>query len=133
MTRRRDRCECGQALTVAVVLLFVIVLLGGGLIFDGARYMSAQRHASNTAEGAARAAVATGSPAGGWDGAVARQAAIDHATAVGIAPADVIVSFPTPDTIVVTITEHRTAVFTLLAGSTTFAVSASGHARCEFA
>ena len=120
------------AVSIAVVLLLVIVLAGAGLIFDGVRYMAAQRHASNTAEGAARAAVATGDPARGLDAVEARAAAIGHAAAVGVAAVDVQVSFPSPDAVLVTITEHRTAVFVRLTGSATITVQASGRARWEY-
>ena len=54
----RDR----GSVSVGLILLVTVALAGGALVFDGARYLAAERHASNTAEGAARAAVATGSP-----------------------------------------------------------------------
>jgi Flp pilus assembly protein TadG len=51
----RDR----GSISVILVFLVVIALGGAGLIVDGGRAMSARRHASNTAEAAARAAVST--------------------------------------------------------------------------
>ena len=61
-----DRDDRGSA-SVGLVMMVVIAVAGAALIFDGARYLAAERHASNTAEGAARAAIATGSPADGLD------------------------------------------------------------------
>ena len=128
INRQDDR---GSA-SVGLVLLVVIVIAGSGLVFDGARYFSAERHASNTAEGAARAAVATGSPADGLDADVARQAAVAHATALGVPASDVSVSFPSRDVVLVTITERRPATFVRLAGSSNIAVTAQGRARLEY-
>jgi Flp pilus assembly protein TadG len=118
----RDR----GSVSVAAVLLMVIVFAGGGLIFDGARYLAAERHASNAAEGAARAAVATGSPSTGLSAIAARQAAIEHAGLMGIPATDIAVSFPDARSVVVTITERRTAVFSRFAGSSTLTVQATG-------
>jgi Flp pilus assembly protein TadG len=118
--------------SVGLILLTVIALAGAALIFDGARYLSAERHASNTAEGAARAAIATGSPGQGLNADLARQAAIDHAAALGINSADVQVSFPARDTVVVTITEHRPATFVRFTGSAELAATAEGRARLEY-
>lgn len=126
--RQDDR---GSA-SVGLVLLVVIVIAGSGLVFDGARYLSAERHASNTAEGAARAAVATGSPADGLDADVARQAAVSHATALGVPASDVSVSFPSRDVVLVTVTERRAATFVRLAGSSNIAATAQGRARLEY-
>ena len=132
MTSATPRTRDRGSVSVAAVMLVVIVFVGGGLIFDGARYLAAARHASNVAEGAARAAVATGTPDGGLSAGVARQAAIDHAAALGIAAADVTVSFPDARTVVVTITERRPAVFARFAGSSTITARAEGRARLEF-
>ena len=117
---------------MGLVLLVVIVIAGAGLIFDGARYLSAERHASNTAEGAARAAIATGSPSEGLDADIARQAAIDHAVALGVPAGDVTVAFPARDLVVVTITERRHATFTRLAGAAALVAQAEGRARLEY-
>lgn len=125
------RDDRGSA-SVGLVLLVVIVIAGSGLVFDGARYLSAERHASNTAESAARAAIATGSPADGLDADTARQAAIAHAAALGVPASDVRVSFPARDVVVVVITERRTAVFTRFAGSTSVVARAEGRARLEY-
>ena len=115
-----------------VLIYLTIVLAGAALIFDGGNYFIADRHASNTAEGAARAAIATGSPSDGLNADVARQAAINHAAAVGIPAADVTVSFPDRDAVVVTITERRNAVFIRFTGSGTLAATAEGRARLEY-
>ena len=131
MTNNDIRDDRGSA-SVGLVLLVVIVIAGSGLIFDGARYLSAERHASNTAEGAARAAIATGSPGDGLDADTARQAAIDHAEALGVGVSDVTVSFPSRDVVVVTITERRPATFTRFAGSSRLVAQAEGRARLEY-
>ncbi|MEP1123711.1 MAG: pilus assembly protein TadG-related protein [Ilumatobacter sp.] len=131
MSCRRIRNDQGSA-SVGLVLLVVIVIAGAGLIFDGARYLSAERHASNTAEGAARAAVATGSPSDGLQAADARQAAVDHATALGVPASDVSVSFPTRDTVVVAITERRSTTFAKFAGASQIVATAQGRARLEY-
>ncbi|WP_420451772.1 pilus assembly protein TadG-related protein [Ilumatobacter sp.] len=125
------RDDRGSA-SVGLVLLVVIVIAGSGLIFDGARYLSAERHVSNTAEGAARAAIATGSPADGLDADIARQAAVEHATALGVPAADIAVTFPARDLVVVVITERRPATFTRFAGSTSLVARAEGRARLEY-
>ena len=132
MTSPTPRIRDRGSVSVAAVMLVVIVFAAGGLIFDGARYLATARHASNVAEGAARAAVATGTPDAGLSAAVARQAAIDHAAALGIPAADVTVSFPDARTVVVTITERRTAVFARFAGSSTITARAEGRARLEY-
>ena len=101
-------------------------------MFDGARYLAAERHASNTAEGAARAAVATGSPSDGLDANIARQAAIDHAVRLGVAAEDVAVAFPAGDVVVVTITERRPATFIRFTGNASLVAVAEGRARLEY-
>ena len=125
---RRDR----GSVSVGLILLVTVALAGGALVFDGARYLAAERHASNTAEGAARAAVATGSPSSGLDADVARQAAVDHATRLGVRAADITVAFPARDVVVVTITERRSATFVRFTGSTELVATAEGRARLEF-
>ena len=132
MTQRRHALSDQGSASVGLVLLVVIVIAGAGLIFDGARYLSAERHASNTAEGAARAAVATGSPSDGLRAADARQAAIAHATALGVAAGDVTVTFPSRHTVVVTITERRSTTFAKFAGASQIVATAEGRARLEF-
>lgn len=128
------QCRSDDAGSASIMLMFyvVIVLAAAALIFDGGNYLIADRHASNTAEGAARAAIATGSPSDGLTAAVARQAAVDHAAAVGVSASDVTVSFPARDVVVVSITERRDAVFVRFAGSATVAATAEGRARLEF-
>ena len=124
----RDR----GSVSVGLVLMVLIAVAGAALVFDGARYLAAERHASNTAEGAARAAVATGSPAEGLDADLARQAAIDHALRLGVSAADVQVSFPARDVVVVTITERRSATFVRFTGSANLVATAEGRARLEY-
>ncbi len=133
--RRHDHGHTGDRgnISVALVLLTVLALAGGGLIFDGGRYLAAERHASNTAEGAARAAIATANPDSGVSEHVARQAAIDHAVAAGVNAADVVVTFPTPVSVLVVVAERREAVFGRFAGQSTLTASAEGRARWEYA
>lgn len=120
----RDR----GSITVVMVMLVVVVLGGAGLIVDGGRAMAARRHAANIAEAAARAAVSTATPVSGFDPAIARQAALDHARRSGVAPADVKVVVRA-DSVQVTITERRTTVFLVLGGASTLTVHATGTAR----
>jgi Flp pilus assembly protein TadG len=124
----RDR----GSVSVGLMLLVVIALAGGALVFDGARYLAAERHASNTAEGAARAAIATGSPGDGLDADTARRAAVDHATRLGVAASDVMVSFPARDVVVVSITARRSATFIRFTGSSDLVATAEGRARLEY-
>jgi Flp pilus assembly protein TadG len=123
--------DLGSA-SIMLLIYLTIVLAGAALIFDGGNYFIADRHASNTAEAAARAAIATGSPASGLNADIARQAAVDHATAVGIPAGDVTVTFPARDVVIVTITERRNAVFVRFTGSSTIAATAQGRARLEY-
>lgn len=124
----RDR----GSVSVGLILLVVITIAGGALVFDGAHYLTAERHASNTAEGAARAAVATGSPSDGLDADIARRAAVDHAVRLGVDSADVTVNFPARDVVVVTITERRSATFVQFTGSADLVATATGRARLEY-
>lgn len=119
------------SVTAAMVLMIVVVLGGAGLIVDGGRAMSARRHASNTAEAAARAAVSTATPISGIDPDRARSAAIDHAMRAGVAVADVEVVVGT-DSVTVTVTERRRTVFLVLGGQSTLTVNASGTARAVY-
>ena len=128
-----DRMERDRgSVSVGLVLIVVIAVAGAALIFDGARYLAAERHASNTAEGAARAAIATGSPSNGLDADLARQAAVEHAGRLGVDAVDVRVSFPTRDVVVVTITERRAATFVRFTGSADLVATAIGRARLEY-
>lgn len=124
----RDR----GSVSVAMVMLIVIVLATAGLIFDGSRYLIAERQASNIAEGAARAAVATAEPATGLSATVARVAAVDHATRLGIEPGDIAVRFPSPTSVEVTITTRRNVTFGRFAGATSITAQATGTAQLEF-
>lgn len=124
---RRDR----GAIAVVMVMLLVVVLAGAGLIVDGGRVLVARRHASNTAEAAARAAVATATPVSGFQRDVARAAAVSAAGRAGVAAADVAVVVGA-DSVTVTITERRRTVFLVLGGLQTVTVKASGTARVVY-
>lgn len=116
---------------MVMVILVIVVLAGAGLIVDGGRVMIARRHASNVAEAAARAGVATATPVSGFRPDVARAAAMSYATRAGAAPADVEIVV-TADYVSVTITERRSTVFLILGGRETITVRATGIARLAF-
>lgn len=119
--------------SVSVVMLFlvVIVLFGGGLIVDGGRAMVARRHASNTAEAAARAAVSTATPVSGFNPTRARSAAMQYAARAGVPAGDVTV-FVGADFVRVVIIERRSTVFLILGGQSTMTVTATGTARVTY-
>ncbi len=119
------------AISVVLMLLLVIALAGAGLIVDGGRAMVARRHASNTAEAAARAAVSTATPVSGFDRETARDAAIGYATRAGVATADIEVEVGV-DFVTVTVTERRSTVFLILGGQETMTVRATGTARVAY-
>jgi len=98
---------------------------------DGGRVMTARRHASNTAEAAARAAVATATPMSGFNPTVAREAALAYVTRSGVALADVQVVVGA-DFVSVTVTERRSTVFLILGGQETVTVRATGIARLAY-
>ena len=127
MNERRDR----GSVSVAMLLLLVVALGGAGLVVDGGRTMAARRHASNTAEAAARAAVATATPVATFDPAVARRAALSYARRAGVPASDVRVVVGA-DSVRVTITERRSTVFLVLGGRSTLTVTATGIARVVF-
>jgi Flp pilus assembly protein TadG len=118
-------------ITVVMVMMLVIVLAGAALIVDGGRVMVARRHAANTAEAAARAAVATATPVGGFDPARARAAAFGYALAAGVPATDVQVVVAA-DHVSVTITERRRTVFLVLGGQEVVTVQATGTARLAY-
>jgi Flp pilus assembly protein TadG len=125
------------SLSIMLTVLVLVTLAGGGLIVDGGRAMAARRHAANTAEAAARTAVAEQSITGGFDPEAATELAIDHALRSGVAPADVDVAIRTgpfgdPE-VVVTITERRDAVFLALGGTDVLTVRATGAATFVYA
>ena len=126
MNARRDR----GVISVAMLLLLVVVFAGAGLVVDGGRTMAARRHASNTAEAAARAAVATATPVS-FDPVAARRAAISYARRAGVRAADVVVVVHA-DSVRVTITERRSTVFVALVGRSTLTVRATGIARIVY-
>jgi Flp pilus assembly protein TadG len=124
----RDR----GSLSVITMFLLMIALAGGALIVDGGRALTARRHAANTAEAAARFAVADQSPTGGFDESVAADVARSYAQRSGIDADDVIVTVRTdaaghPE-VVVTITERRSTVFLALGGRSDLTVRATGAA-----
>ena len=127
MKRETDR----GAISVVMMLLLVIALAGAGLIVDGGRAMVARRHASNTAEAAARAAVSTATPVSGFDRETARDAAIEYANRAGIATADIAVEVGV-DYVTVTVTERRSTVFLILGGQEVMTVRATGTARVAY-
>jgi len=114
-----------------MMLLLVMALAGGGLILDGGRAMVARRHASNTAEAAARAAVSTATPVSGFDRVSARAAAVVYASRAGVSAADIEVEVGL-DYVTVTITERRSTVFLILGGQETMTVRATGTARVAY-
>jgi hypothetical protein len=93
--------------------------------------MVARRHASNTAEAAARAAVATATPVSDFRPELARRAAFAYARRAGVAAADVVVVVAA-DSVRVTITERRRTVFLILGGQSTLTVRATGIARVTY-
>jgi Flp pilus assembly protein TadG len=123
----RDR----GSISVVLMMLLVIALAGAGLIVDGGRAMTARRHAANTAEAAARAAVSTATPVSGFDPTTARSAALNYAARAGVAARDVKVVVGA-DFVTVTVTERRDTVFLILGGKSTMTVTASGTARVVY-
>ena len=123
----RDR----GAIAIVMVVLLVMVLGGAGLVVDGGRAVVARRHASNTAEAAARAAVSTATPVAGFDREVARGAAFSYAARAGVPAADIRVVVGV-DFVTVTIVERRDTVFLILGGQETMTVQASGTARVTY-
>ncbi|MFZ4719764.1 MAG: pilus assembly protein TadG-related protein [Ilumatobacteraceae bacterium] len=125
--RPRDR----GAASLALVITLVATLAGAGLIVDGGRAMVARRHASNFAEAAARAGVATARPDEPLDPLRARAAVYFAAAVEGVPPTDlrIVVS---DDVVEVTVTERRPTVFLVLGGRSTLTVRATGRARLHF-
>ncbi len=133
---RRHRRDRGS-LSIMLVVFVTVTLGGGALVVDGGRAMAARRHAANTAEAAARRAVAEQSLTQGFDPDVARAVALDHAVRSGVDAGDVVVAIRTGPTgeaeVVVTITERRRAVFLALGGADELSVRASGAATVVYA
>lgn len=119
------------AISVVMVILLVMVFGGAGLVVDGGRALVARRHASNTAEAAARAAVSTVTPVIGLNHDAARAAAMSYAARAGVPTADVRVEVGA-DFVTVTIVERRDTVFLILGGEETMTVRASGTARVRY-
>ncbi len=116
---------------VMLCMLVIVCLAGAGLVVDGGRALIARRHASNTAEAAARAGVATGSPLTGLDPRAAQAAAVSYAVRSGVPSTDVSVVVDA-GTVAVTIVERRATVFLILGGQSTITVRAIGTARFEY-
>lgn len=131
MNRRRSVRHDRGAISVVLMLLLVMAMAGAGLIVDGGRVMVARRHASNTAEAAARAAVSTATPISGFDRAAARDAALAYANRAGVSTSDVEVVVGV-DFVTVTVTERRSTVFLILGGQETMTVRATGTARVAY-
>lgn len=131
MKRRPSEHDDHGAISVVLMFLLLIALGGAGLIVDGGRAMVARRHASNTAEAAARAAVSTATPVSGFDHEIARDAAIGYANRAGVAITDVEVEVGV-DFVTVTVTERRSTVFLILGGQETMTVRATGTARVVY-
>ncbi len=130
---RRDR----GSLSIMLVVFVLVTLGGAALVVDGGRAMAARRHAANTAEAAARTAVAEQSLTRGFDPDTATALALDHAVRSGVDPGDVAIAIRTGPTgepeVVVTITERRRAVFLALGGADVLTVRASGAATFVYA
>jgi Flp pilus assembly protein TadG len=127
MKRQGDR----GAITAVLVMLMAVTLAGAGLVVDGGRAMSARRHASNTAEAAARAAVSIASPMSDLDPVEARRAALDAARRAGVPARDVKVVVD-GDVVTVTVVERRRTVFLVLGGVSTMTVHGTGSARLVY-
>ena len=130
MTERAPDRDRG-AIAIVMIILLVMVLGGAGLVVDGGRALAARRHASNTAEAAARAAVSTATPVAGFDRDAARRAALSYAARAGVPASDVRVVGGV-DYVTVTIVERRDTVFLILGGQETMTVQASGTARVTY-
>lgn len=124
---RRDR----GAASVALIITLVATLAGAGLIVDGGRAMVARRHASNVAEAAARAGVATAKPDEPIDPQRAKAAVFFAAALEGVPPDDLRIVV-TDDMVEVTVTDRRPTVFLVLGGRSTLTVRATGRARLHF-
>jgi Flp pilus assembly protein TadG len=130
MTIRGSTASDRGSLSIVMIFLVIITLGGAALVVDGGRAMTARRHAANTAESAARWAVASQSLTAGFDADAAAGIARSHAERAGVDPSDVDVFVryrPEPE-VVVTITEHRSTVFLILGGSEDMTVHATGSA-----
>jgi Flp pilus assembly protein TadG len=128
--RRNLSCRDLGSLSIVMMFLTVIALGGAALVVDGGRAMTARRHAANTAEAAARSAVADQSLTGGFDADTAVAVARSYAQRSGIDASDVqvLVAYQPQPEVTVTITEHRRTVFLILGGSDQLTVRATGSA-----
>jgi Flp pilus assembly protein TadG len=134
MNERVRRSRDLGSLSIVMMFLVVVVLGGAALIVDGGRALTARRHAANTAEAAARSAIADQSLTGGFDPEAASDVARSYAIRSGIDAADIDVQIrydPAPQ-VVVTITEHRSTVFLILGGAEQLTVRATGSATLVY-
>jgi len=124
----RDR----GSLTIVALILTTMCLGGGALIVDGGRALAARRHAANTAESAARYAVASQTLSADPDHATLRARAIEFATRAGVPPDDVdvrVLDDADGPSVEVTVTERTMTVFLAIGGASTMTVEATGSAR----
>jgi Flp pilus assembly protein TadG len=119
--------DCG-AVTMMMFGILGVALAGSALIVDGGRTMSARRHASNVAEAAARAGASLDNPFETATLSKVTRRVYDYTDALGVARADVSISFDGTD-VTVRITEHRRAIFVALSGIESIDVTESGTAR----
>jgi Flp pilus assembly protein TadG len=131
LSNRHARVRESGSISVVMMLLLLVTFAASGLVVDGGRAMSARRHASNTAEAAARAAVSVATPVSGFDPVRAKRAALDYAMRAGIASRDVAVTVRS-DVVTVTVIERRRAVFLAFGGIRTLTVRSTGSARLVF-
>lgn len=124
---QRDR----GAVTMMMFGILGVALAGSALIVDGGRTMSARRHASNIAEAAARAGASLDNPFETATVSKVTRRVHDYTDALGLARADVAISFDGTD-VTVRITEHRRAIFVALSGIESIDVTESGTARTVF-
>jgi Flp pilus assembly protein TadG len=128
---RRCRDERG-ALSLFFIIVVISMLAAVGLVVDGARQVSAQRHAEAAAEDAARAggqaissSALTGQSELSVDGARAAAAARGSLAVAGV-DGDVSVN---GTTLTVTTTTHQTTVFLSIIGIDGFTVHGRATAR----
>lgn len=117
--------------SVAATFMVLIVLAGGGLIFDGGRALAARSAAFNHAEAAARAAVSETTSLG-LDAGDAETAARDYLASVGVEPADILSVTVDGLTVRVVIQARTDAAFAALLGNDTLVVTGDGQATANF-
>ena len=116
--------------TIAATFMLLIVLAGGGLIFDGGRALAARADAFNNAEAAARAGSLELTQQG-LDSDAAEQTARDYLTSVGVAPEDVLAVEVSGSTVRVVVQARVEAAFAALLGEDTLVVTGDGEATAD--